>query len=545
MLPVDNIGSIAKVRGKRKYLLEEERVFSESLLWQLQRDFFDEKGAAAWQSGQVPHYVTSSPTLANSYAEIVFAFWRDRKRMTSSVESLEPSRDEPLYICELGAGSGRFAFHFITRFVKLCEQFQQETIPICYVMTDFTCSNLAFWKRHPQFAPFFQRGLLDMALFDINKSNRLQLQISNREIAASELANPLVVIANYVFDSIPQDLYYLEQRNWFQCLVTLSHDQDPGTLSPEEVLSNVHVKYTHRSIPAPTFPEHDWNQLILEYGNTLNSTHLLVPTVGLRCLQNMKSLSRKGLMLLTADKGNHDPTLLPYKPASGLVRHGSFSLPVNFHAFRWLCERNGGRALFPEHPHHHIDVGCLLMLDNPEQYMDTCAAYERYVNEFGPDDFYNIAKHARNQYSDMGLKEMMAYIRLSRYDSHHFSHYLPRLFELAPTFSERERALMIDTVHKVWATYFSLGEDMDLAYHIAAMFYEMGCYSQANDYFQRSVHIYGEHTGTLYNMALCYFLLEEFEQAELLLKKVLIYDPVNEEATLLLTQIHSRNISES
>src|SRR5689334_19486866 len=99
---------------KQTFLVEKQQVFSNSLIWDLQQYYFAAKGVEAWRQDEVPHYVTSNPTVANSYAEVVFAFLRDQNRLTPG--------DEPLYLCELGAGSGRFAFHFLKRLARLCEQ---------------------------------------------------------------------------------------------------------------------------------------------------------------------------------------------------------------------------------------------------------------------------------------------------------------------------------------------------------------------------------------------------------------------------------------
>jgi len=41
--------------------LEKQRPFSQSRIWQLQRDYFSGAGIDAWRSGQVPHYVTGDP----------------------------------------------------------------------------------------------------------------------------------------------------------------------------------------------------------------------------------------------------------------------------------------------------------------------------------------------------------------------------------------------------------------------------------------------------------------------------------------------------
>ena len=59
------------------FQLEDRKPFSRSLLWQLQRQYFEEMGFEAWRRGEVPHYVTSNPRIANSYAEMIFAFYKD------------------------------------------------------------------------------------------------------------------------------------------------------------------------------------------------------------------------------------------------------------------------------------------------------------------------------------------------------------------------------------------------------------------------------------------------------------------------------------
>src|SRR5437762_12505945 len=100
---------------KQHFVLEQQQLFSRSLIWQLQDRYFAERGVEAWRQGEVPHYVTSNPTIANGYAEMVLAFWRDRGRLAP-----DDPPDEPQTICELGAGSGRFAFHFLSRLADLC-----------------------------------------------------------------------------------------------------------------------------------------------------------------------------------------------------------------------------------------------------------------------------------------------------------------------------------------------------------------------------------------------------------------------------------------
>lgn len=514
-------------RAEVWYLLEKQQVFSRSLLWGLQRHYFAERGVDAWRQGEVPHYVTSNPTVANSYAEIVFAFRRDQ-------HSTAPD-DEPLYLCELGAGSGRFAYHFLHRLNHLCEQAGLALESFCYVLTDLAAGNLDFWRRHPRFQPFFERGVLDIALFDIDHSEQLALKLSGKTITARSLSRPLVVMANYVLDSIPQELYYIDDGQCHQCLVSVFIDEAPERLGTAELLARLQVHYDYQLLAEGPYGEAYVQDLMAAYQRTLSDTHLLIPAAGLSCLRRLQGLSKQGMLLLSADKGDHRLSELQGKSPPNLVRHGSFSLPVNYHAFKAFCEQDGGIALFPDSRHNSVNVNCLLMPgETSGSYIETRRAFQRHVQEFSPDDFYSITKHARKYIDEMSVEDILAYVRLSHYDPHQFARYVPRLLVLAPELDHNACQAVSDAIEKVWELYFPLGEGLDLAYRIACLLYEMDDYPRALTYFERSIEIYGQHTGTLYNMAVCYHLLEQHNKVAPLLQKVLKYDPGNEQARALL-----------
>src|SRR4051812_40719514 len=217
------------------YSLERQKPLPESLIWDLQRQYYAGRGANAWRQSEVPYYVTNNPLLANSYAEIVFAFLREQRRLAPD----DRQGDEPLYICELGAGSGRFAFHFLRRLTRLCEQARLPPLSFRYVLTDFTQNNLDVWRVHPCFQPFFESGVLEVALFDIDRTDQLALQLSGQTLGTADLQRPLVVIANYVFDSVPQELFYVNEQCCHQCLVSLIINEDPGKLTAADLLERL------------------------------------------------------------------------------------------------------------------------------------------------------------------------------------------------------------------------------------------------------------------------------------------------------------------
>ena len=512
--------------GKR-FVIETARPFGSSLIWQLQHAYYATRGVEAWRHGEVPHYVTSNPSIADSYAEIVLAFWRDRQR-------LAPHDSEPLTILELGAGSGRFAFHFLRRLGALCAEAGVPPHAFRYVLSDAADANLDFWRHHPGFESPFADGRLDLARVDLTQPESLALQMSGAPIGPGSLRHPLVVIANYVFDSIPQDLFRFEDGRACAASVSLAIDQDPAGLDAGALLARVAVHYAYDEVMQPPYAEAWLQRLFEEYRRDLRDTHLLFPAAGLRALRRLAGLSAAGLFVLTADKGVHRPAALDVRPRPNLVRHGSVSLPVNYHAFTRVCIQDGGLALVPSRAHASLAVICLLTMPDAGRHAETQRAYRRHVDDFGPDDFYGIAAHSRNTTATMSVADILAYLRLSRHDGRQLEHYLPRLMELVAELDATARENLIEAVEDVWDMYFPLGEAFDLANGIARLLHAMDDCERAVIFYERSMAIYGPDTGTLCNIAACYRRLGEEARAAAILHKVLEYDPGNDAAAALL-----------
>ena len=62
-----------------QFEIESKTLFSESLIWQLNRDFYQENGINAWSNDIVPHHMTSNSSVGKTYAELIFAFLRQIK----------------------------------------------------------------------------------------------------------------------------------------------------------------------------------------------------------------------------------------------------------------------------------------------------------------------------------------------------------------------------------------------------------------------------------------------------------------------------------
>lgn len=516
-----------------RYALSSPAPFSESVLWQLQKRYFAKRGVEAWSCAEVPFYVTSNPTLANSYAQLVWAFRQDRRHLAPS--------EMPLTVCEVGGGSGAFAFFFIRRMIELCQLAGTEPGQVFrYVLTDAAEANLAAWRCHPLFSDWLARGLLDIACFDITQDNALRLQISGQSLDPGVLAEPLVVISNYLFDSIPQDLFYLKTGQSQRCLLSLSFDKDPTQLDEARCMEEADYQFHYEPLSSQPYDDPALSALFAHYASALTDTHVLLPTTGWRGLQRLAALSQSGMLLLAADKGPATLKALDHLALPYIQSHGSVSLPVNIHALRWLAAHAGGDSLAAIDAERKFTIFALLRFPDSAGYGATRAAFARHVEEANPGDFCTVSRVLRKAADQMTVEDILAYVRLSRYDSHQFKFFLPRLIALADEITAHEKAALVETVEKVWAAYFPLGEEFDLAYHLGCLLYEMDCYPEALRYFCFSQNIYGAYTGTLFNIASCHWMMGSVEQAAPLLERVLQIDEENAAARELFEALGTR-----
>ena len=487
--------------SENRFVIETKKPFAESLIWQLNRDFYNKEGVGAWSSGEVPHHLTSNSMVGRTYAELIFGFLKDLAQKGQTTERV--------YILELGAGHGRFCFHILKHLERLEEGTDMKLPSYCFVLSDIVEENLTFFLEHEQFQPYYESGKLDVAYFDAVKSEELVLRKANKTISVGGLEQPLIVLANYFFDSIPTDLFHFENTKMSECLVSIDSGQDPEGQKGANFIKKIDLTFHKSPIAEGTYKNKLLNKLLEKYRQSLFNTYLFFPRTGIQCIDNLRRLSKAGVLLLSMDKGYHEIHDLENVPEPDMVAHGSLSFWVNFHALGAYCEQTGGKAIFPEYSNYHLELACLFFLPEGDSYSETQNAYNRFVDEFGPDDFTGMKKFTYKHIAGMSLRELIGVLRLGAYDSAMFINVLPRLKQLYTRVTFNERRRLAQTMHQTWDMHFHLNESEDLAFEIGGMLYALGYYREALTYFGHSVNQYGETTDEFYNRALCYYQLRE------------------------------------
>jgi tetratricopeptide (TPR) repeat protein len=193
--------------------------------------------------------------------------------------------------------------------------------------------------------------------------------------------------------------------------------------------------------------------------------------------------------------------------------HGSFSLRVNYHALgRWFGHQ-GGELLSTTHLHSSLSIVAGLLGTPPGGWVETRLAFDEAIERMGPDDFFDLKKSVERGYHELPLEELLAWLRLSGWDSNIFLGCFPTLMKLVGSASDILRHEVFRTVQEVWRTYFPIRESRDLAFHLGVLLCEIQCYEDALPFFRQSAALYGPNPATVFNVGLCLFHLGDLEAA--------------------------------
>ncbi len=489
-------------------VLEQGKRLSESLLWKLQQNFYDSQGARAWASGVVPHYITGNGWIADSYAKVVLGWLRDCTAAATEPGSFPPlDLRHPVTLLELGCGSGRFGFLVLGRLLDLLGRSALRHVRIRYVMSDFTDSILEPLRRHPALQPWIEQGILDFARFDATAPGE------NIGDIIGEVRNPLIVIANYVFDSLPQDAFAVRGGRIFELLPVLTAPDEEEDLAEPTILQRLEVTWEERPVETSYYGDPELDAMLREYVERLQDSTLLMPLTVIRCLRRLAALADGRLLLLSGDKGYCREELIEGRGQPAVTTHGSLSMMVDYYALgRWFAGQ-GGELLVTSHLRTSLSVVAGLLGTPPGGTVETRLAFDDAMERRGPDDFFDLRGGFGAVYDDLTLEHLLAWVRMSGWDAHVLLGCWPALMKHAGSAAGIFRLEVYRAVHEVWERYFPLREARDLAFHLGVLLCEIDCHQDALPFFHESMAAYGPNPATVFNIGLCLYHLGDLEAA--------------------------------
>jgi len=520
---------------------------SRSHLWKLMMSFYDRKGPESWSQGIVPHFITCNAFIGRSYAKVLLGFLRDCMSPKSKTP-LDPN--EPMYIIELGAGSGKFSYFMLKALQEMKDVSDFPVDKIVYVMTDFTENNFKFWRDHPSLKQYFQSGHLDAGIFDAVNDRTITLWRSKKVLGPGVSKNPLCIVANYLFDTLYHDIFQVDGGELKEGLISVGskRKEEPDPLEPD-IIKRLDNRFQYVPITPDYYLDEDGDEVhfrrILRWYHEHFRTNpagasLLLPIGALRALRRLAAFSNGSALVISGDKGNNNPEHFTGLMDPHIAVHGSFSLMVNYHAIGMWFTSRGGFTLHNPQEEASLKVSCFVLTAGAEADKEVKAeqdsdwlglaitskdydrsldfphlkvAFNDAVDLFGPNDFFVLQKCLKEDAPNPPLKALVALLKLGDWDPDVFFKFRDAILNQVPNCGPKLRNDLCRGIPRVWSNYYMLDTDKDIAFEIGRFYYGIREYGEALKYYQESSRSVGQHHVTFHNEGLCFYSQGQLEEA--------------------------------
>ncbi|KAF8822718.1 tetratricopeptide repeat-containing protein [Cardiosporidium cionae] len=219
--------------------------------------------------------------------------------------------------------------------------------------------------EQPALKKLIRKGWLDYALFDGNtKDTRIQLRISGEVIP---LGNPLVVIANYVLDSLLTDAWRLTPGGKAErALISLYSTEDNPDITKTDIMNRISLGWAWETVDLSlleeSMPLSDEAALhvspseylcvdkhilsvIKKYKNLEQPMSFVLPVGAFSLFQTLLKVSGYSLFCLVGDKGYPSYEEFIGHRDPHIAIHGSISFMVNLDAIRSYFDCIGGFSM--------------------------------------------------------------------------------------------------------------------------------------------------------------------------------------------------------
>lgn len=484
--------------------LQTDHWLGESNLWLDLANFYRHRGTSAWH-GSVPYQVTSNPRIASAYCEQLVAFLQDWIAVHG------PS-SQPFPILELGAGHGTFTLMMMRQLALRQPQLQALGIRLQYIMTDLASDNLRAWQQDPALRPWLQSGQLQIACFDC--LNQQELQIHGQSVSYPSL--PWLVIANYLFDSLPHDAFSLVGVGIQRAQAKL-HQPDDEPASWQLTLNFVDFDMASLQLPLRGLLQH--------YQASGLQGCLLLPTGALRCIENLRELSQDQLFLLCSDKGLSTAQSVSSRNCEELTQFVSSSMLVNLHALMLYFQHEGGQALMQSTQQDYLVSAAFCLCRSVSQLPHARQAFVHHLDRNSPGDLYSLAMLLLARRFDLSLTNMLSIIKLMEWDPAIFDGLYDALLACLPRAGNNEKTDLLTALPLIAARRYPLPGSADTLFRIAHLLQTMGHHPSAIELYLARIEERGESPETCYNLGLCYIAQQQSELAKAAFLRASELDP--------------------
>jgi hypothetical protein len=338
--------------------------------------------------------------------------------------------------------------------------------------------------------------------------------------AQQETSNPLIVIANYIFDSLPHDLFRVQEGKLQEGLIQPTPEIGEKQSNQPMDLAVFDSSFAYHDMTLPYYNDPKLDTLLADYAREHPNSSFSVPIGSLRCLDTLLRIAHEKLLLLTSDKayGYHFELYEQTQPE--ITFHDkAFSMTVNFHAIGQYCKQYRGDC-FHQSTHQSLASSAFVVGTDFDQLPEVYYALTTYLDTPGPGDLLHLYQYITENIAGLPLEVVLSYLKILHWDTQFFDLAIQSILSQLKSANVLVRHDMLMNLPYVLMNFYYLPGIEDTLSNLGLALQELGEYASALYAYQTSLDYFGSDETTYYNMALCYYFLNEYDEAISLFKTV-------------------------
>jgi hypothetical protein len=484
-------------------LIDEAQCAKDSKIWPWLFHFYKTEGIKAWTQRHTPYFWTSNCSLAKQYVSIIKTYILELEAQGKL------NADHPFTIYELGAGHGNFSFYLLNELKKIENSLP---CPLHFILIDGAQHNLDFWNEHHAFLPLNTTKIT--VSFKCMDFFNLQDYLDD---FSKPLFNPAVLITNYLFDSLFNDIIAPTKTGFSHLALSIYSPKKNLKQNIPTNLEALKYQYTYGKQHIEPFYEDPFiNQIITKNYFIDTTPYITIPISMTHIVNFFRNQCKQPLMMLTTDKGYCDYKYCyapPANPEKIFGKHGSISIDVNFHFMAEYVKHLKGDA-FIEDTFSHTKTA-IYLTDQTDQQIPKTTQHIMDHLATSNNEILNTLSASRRNLANITFVELMSLLKLSNYDPHLFQALSKSIESHIHKLNKTKCDLLAQELLKVAKNYYFMPNNINnLFLYIGNTFYALCNFQEALTYYKHSRKYFPNSWEPIFNCGLCYYELKQYDKAQ-------------------------------